>query len=430
MRWTLAVLVGSLLGGVPLAAQTPLRVLLITGGGFHDFDRNPKLLLAGIDRHVKLAVTELRLPDDQTPDPPPDQPRPGAILDAELQNRFDVILAYHQGEKLGLNREELDNLMSFVRRGGGWVGLHCAADSWKWCRDYVAMVGGVFQSHPPFQPLTAQRVLGDHPVLAGVADFTNPDEFYYLDACSLEDKSVLLTGQGPTDQKTRPLAWTKTYGEGRVFYTTLGHGPEAHGSAAFHRLVANAIQWSAAKPHWAPGADGWRELWDGRSWSGWTQVGPGSFKIENGLLVTNGGMGMLWFHELRLRDFELEVEWQVSRAGDNSGVFVRFPNAPRTPWDAVQQGYEIQICDGCGKQHDTGSVYDFAPARSAASRPPGEWNRFLIRVVGQHYEVLLNDRKVCDYEGSRGREGFVGLQNHNANDVVSFRRVRARALEK
>jgi type 1 glutamine amidotransferase len=119
---------------------------------------------------VKLQVTELRLPTDQTPDPPPNQPRPGALLDAELPNRFDVILAYHQGEKLGLNREELDNLLSFVRLGGGWVGLHCAADSWKWCRDYVAMVGGRFQTHPPFQPLTAQRVLGDHRVLDGVAD--------------------------------------------------------------------------------------------------------------------------------------------------------------------------------------------------------------------------------------------------------------------
>jgi hypothetical protein len=239
---------------------------------------------------------------------------------------------------------------------------------------------------------------------------------------------VLLTGQGPTDQKTRPLAWTKSYGEGRVFYTTLGHGPEAHASAAYQRLVANAIQWAAAKPHWAAGEGGWRELWDGRSFADWTQVGPGSFKIENGLLVTNGGMGMLWFHERRWRDFELEVEWSVRNAGENSGVFVRFPNPPRSPWDAVQQGYEVQICDGCGKKHDTGSIYSFAAAREGASKPPGEWNRFVIRVVGQKYEVTLNGTKVCEFEGDRGREGFVGLQNHGDSDVVSFRRVRVREV--
>lgn len=403
-------------------AGRPLRVLMITGGGHHDFDKNSAALLAGLEKRMRLAVTRLQLVDAQ----PAAGQRPGALLDDKLAERFDAVLAYHQGEILGLKREELDNLLSYVRRGGAWVGIHSAADSFKWCRDYVAMVGGRFASHPPFAPLKARVLLGDHPVLDGIADFEHPDEFYYLDDCSLGDKHVVLVGEGPTDGRLRPLAWTKSYGEGRVFYTALGHGLQAHNNPAFHALIGNALRWASAKDHWAPGEEGWRRLWDGRSLCGWTMVGPGSFKIADGVLETNGGMGLLWFDRMKFRDFELELEFRLTGPKDNSGVFVRFPRAPRSAWDAVNDGYEVQICDAGAEKTRTGCIYGFEDCSKLASKPIGEWNRMRIAVTGQRYVVELNGEQVCEYGGSRGDDGYVGLQNHAAGEVVQFRGIRAR----
>jgi type 1 glutamine amidotransferase len=411
------------------AGSQPLRVLALTGGGHHDFTRNPELLAEGLREHLSLELTTVRLRADSEPDAATPEERPARVLTADLADRYDAILAYTQGEKLGLKREEIDNLLSFVRRGGAFVGIHCAADSFKWNREYVAMVGGKFRTHPPIGPLKAMRIGGEHPVLDGVDDFENVDEFYYLDDCRLDDKHVVLVGAGPTDGKLRPLAWTSRYGEGRVFVTVLGHGPEAHGSAPFRRLIANGLRWTTTRPHWAPDADGWRTLFDGRTRDGWTHVGPGSFKVVDGALETNGGMGMLWFDRMKFGDFELEVDFRFTKPTDNAGVFVRFPNAPRSPWDAVNEGYEVQMCDAGDPKTRTGAIYSFAAATKSASKPIGEWNRMRVEVVGQQYRVDVNGERVCEFVGDRGRAGYIGLQNHAAGEVVTFRRIRAREIE-
>jgi Domain of Unknown Function (DUF1080) len=174
----------------------------------------------------------------------------------------------------------------------------------------------------------------------------------------------------------------------------------------------------------------WIVLFDGRSTAGWTMTGPGRFTVERGALVSHGGMGLLWYGRRRFRDFELEVDWKVADRCDNSGVFVRFANPPRTPLDAVNSGYEVQIddCDPRGAKYRTGSIYDQAAAVRLASRPAGRWNRFHIRVVGQRYTVSLNGARVTRLDGTRARAGYVGLQNHDPGSRVSFRRIRARPL--
>jgi hypothetical protein len=188
-------------------------------------------------------------------------------------------------------------------------------------------------------------------------------------------------------------------------------------------LAVAAFPAAAAPPRWV-------DLFDGRSLAGWRMTGPGSFTVEGGRLVTHGGMGLLWYERRRFANFELEVNWKVNQPCANSGIFVRFPERPTSPLDAVSGGYEVQIddCDPDGPIQRTGSLYDVAPARRPASRAPGRWNRYRIRVVGQHYAVFLNGARVNDFDGSRGLAGYVGLQNHDPGSRVSFRRVRVRAL--
>ncbi len=175
---------------------------------------------------------------------------------------------------------------------------------------------------------------------------------------------------------------------------------------------------------------GWIVLFDGRSKAGWAMTGPGRFRVQRGELVTSGGLGLLWYTKRRFRDFELQVDWRVAERCDNSGVFVRFPTRPRAPADAITGGYEVQIddCDPRGLSHQTGSIYDHAPAIRLASRTVGRWNRFHIRVVGQHYTVILNGARVTRLDGARAALGYVGLQNHDPGSRVSFRRIRARPL--
>ena len=157
---------------------------------------------------------------------------------------------------------------------------------------------------------------------------------------------------------------------------------------------------------------------------GWEMCGPGEFLVEDGVLKTTGGMGMLWYAAEDFEDFELSLEWMVKDASYNSGVFVRFPDPGQEPYVAVNHGYEIQICDLAKPKHNTGSVYSFQAATSIPTFAVGMWNEMRIKVVGQHYEIFVNDQLVNTYEGNRSAHGFIGLQNHDDHSPVRFRNIR------
>jgi len=177
--------------------------------------------------------------------------------------------------------------------------------------------------------------------------------------------------------------------------------------------------------------EGYVALFDGESLDGWTMAGPGGFEIGDcGVLQPYGGMGLLWYEEQLYEDFVMQVDFRVHHPADNSGVFVRFPDPEGDPWKPVNEGYEIQIYEATDNPLGrTGAVYTFAPAEPLATNPIGEWNTMEIRVVGQEYTVTLNGVQVATYtgDGSRGLQGYVGLQNHSegkaAGETVEFRNV-------
>jgi hypothetical protein len=170
------------------------------------------------------------------------------------------------------------------------------------------------------------------------------------------------------------------------------------------------------------------QLFDGATLNGWVQAGAGSFVVDGGALRSQGGFGLLWFANAQFRDFELSVEWRLTQAGDNSGVFVRFPDPNGDPMNAVREGYEVQIDDlgapDGAPVHRTGAIYDAIAPASSPANPPGQWNNYLIRVVGQLYSVQLNGQPVVtNFQGNRSTRGFVGLQNHLPKDTVFFRNI-------
>jgi Domain of Unknown Function (DUF1080) len=173
-------------------------------------------------------------------------------------------------------------------------------------------------------------------------------------------------------------------------------------------------------------------LFDGSSMSGWSHAGPGEFELADDVLRTRGGLGLLWFSRRSFADFELRLDWRTSDRADNSGVFVRFPDPHDDPRVAIEQGYEIQINDDPSRDpQTTGAIYGFQAPGSSESNPPGEWNSFRIRVTGREYVVWLNGVRVNRFvsaDPNRGLEGYIGLQNHDAESTVEFRAITVEVL--
>jgi Domain of Unknown Function (DUF1080) len=195
-----------------------------------------------------------------------------------------------------------------------------------------------------------------------------------------------------------------------------------------------------------PEVDHWRQLFNGHDLSGWQHVGPGGFTVENGLLKPHGGMGLLWWTGGKIGDSVVRVVFKTARNDSNSGVFIRIPQKPTEPWMPVNRGYEVQIDNGDNDFHCTGVLYSLTKALARPQKPPGEWNTMEITLDGPHTIVSLNGVKVTDYtegqpvppkkksyEPDRGRRpnaGYIGLQNHSDHDIVYFKQVAIKPLNR
>ncbi len=186
-------------------------------------------------------------------------------------------------------------------------------------------------------------------------------------------------------------------------------------------------------------AAGWQQLFNGKDLSGWKMVGPGRFTVEDGSLKTEGGMGLLYFTGRKLGNGTLRVVFKTSGARDNSGVFIRLPEEPKDPWFGVHNGYEVQIDAAGDDWHSTGALYSLAKVSARNQKPVGEWNTMDIVLKGQVTTILLNGKKVNEFEGGqavpprkqwfepvrgpRPDSGYVGLQNHDGRSAVLFKQI-------
>ncbi len=193
----------------------------------------------------------------------------------------------------------------------------------------------------------------------------------------------------------------------------------------------------------------WRQLFNGKDLTGWEQIGPGEFLIENGSMRTSGGMGLLMYAKQKLENVVVRVVYTVQGNDANSGVFIRIPERPKDPWHAVNTGYEVQIDGGFRYFHDdyhsTGCLYSLTKARAYPQKAPGEWNTMEITLDGLRTIVFVNGKKVTDYyegdpvppekrwfepdRGPRPQAGFIGLQNHDPESIVFFKEISVRNLK-
>jgi hypothetical protein len=185
-------------------------------------------------------------------------------------------------------------------------------------------------------------------------------------------------------------------------------------------------------------------LFDGKTLENWKHIGPGRFVVEDGLLKTEGGMGLLWYTKEKFEDCVLRVVYKTTRQNDNSGVYVRIAEEPRDPWYAVHHGYEVQIVDSenGSPYRISGAVYTFAKAAARPTKPAGEWNVLEITLRGDRIQTSLNGVQVANFNpadpvpelsprggmgdpeaGPRPKSGYIGLQNHDGNCVVYFKEV-------
>lgn len=201
-----------------------IKTLVFAGGQIHDYKKCGKKAFEILSECEELELTMVE--DDLS-----------ALVSPNLDSYDLIVFYYTVGE---ISDAQKNGLLNWVASGKGYVGIHSAADSFRGCPEYRAMVGGHFVTHPHYRDYQVSVVDSEHPITEGLDEFVVRDEQYITDY----DPRVNVLCSALWKGKAMPVAWTKSWGKGRVFYLALGHNAESCEDENFAILLKRGAIWA------------------------------------------------------------------------------------------------------------------------------------------------------------------------------------------
>jgi type 1 glutamine amidotransferase len=263
------------------AASLPLPALTSGRAAAGDTEKNRRILLftksSGFEHDVvkqygqASSLAEATLADlGKEHDFDVVATKDGRIFDGSLA-QYDAFFFFTTGDLTEpgtdamppMSRRAKQALLSAVRDGKGFIGVHSASDTFhsKGHRfetqahpdPYIAMLGGEFFSHGDQQEARVRVLDPKFPGLVGSGEaFTIKEEWYSLKNFA-PDIHVLLVLETDAMQGSEykrppfPLAWIRREGKGRVYYNAMGHRDDVWTSERFRKMLAGAVIWAAGE---------------------------------------------------------------------------------------------------------------------------------------------------------------------------------------
>jgi uncharacterized protein len=233
-------------------APQPKKHLLIIGeekGYRHEAVSHAMATIERLGRETGLWITTIRTDTEALT-------KKKLEYNARNLNDFDAVMFYTGGE-LEMDAEQKSALLSFVHDDGkGFVGVHSATITFTSWPEYGEMIGGYFDEHP-WGTFDAPIVVED-PAFPGMQQWPKAfgwkDEIYQLKDFSREKVRVLMRLDSSKLDLNNPrvhrqdrdfaVTWAKTYGKGRVFYSTLGHVEQNWNEPHMQKMYVEAIKWA------------------------------------------------------------------------------------------------------------------------------------------------------------------------------------------
>jgi uncharacterized protein len=174
-------------------------------------------------------------------------------LDAERLADTDLVLqCWTMGE---ITDEQLAGLTKAVEAGTGLAGWHGGiCDSFRANADYLHLVGGQFACHPGAVKQHEIRIAperADHPIVAGIEpSWTQETEQYWVLADGLNDVLAISRHSAGDDTPwhrdyVSPAVWTRQWGQGRIFVSTIGHFPRDLDVPPVRTLTERGLLWAS-----------------------------------------------------------------------------------------------------------------------------------------------------------------------------------------
>jgi type 1 glutamine amidotransferase len=167
--------------------------------------------------------------------------------DAERMAATDLVLqCWTMGE---ISREQAEGLIGAVRAGTGLAGWHGGiVDSFHNSPAYQWLTGGQFMSHPGGQIDYEVKVVSDHPIVAGIDTISVHTEQYWVLSDELNDvhaTTTIAAGGDWPQAVTVPAVWTRQWGKGKVFVSTVGHNVADLDVPEIRTITERGLAWAS-----------------------------------------------------------------------------------------------------------------------------------------------------------------------------------------
>lgn len=202
----------------------------------------------------------------------------GSKFSPEYLEQFDTVIFYTSGDltKPGKDKqppmtpEGKQALFDYVKAGNGFIGLHCASDTFHTCGEngkeltryknhgkdsdeYICFIGGEFLTHGKQQEATNRVINPEFPGYENIGvSFTVNEEWYCLKDFNPDIHCLTVMESdklnGPMYQRPDfPTSWARSEGEGRIYYNAMGHREDIWTGDLFKNMVIGAVKWTTGE---------------------------------------------------------------------------------------------------------------------------------------------------------------------------------------
>ncbi len=236
----LIVIATSLCGIAKLPAQSPIRILLLSGSNNHEWQKTTPMMQSVFKQSGLFSVTITEKPD---------------TLTSVSLKPFQVILSNWNSwpeKKCTWSEETKTAILNFAKNGGGIVFVHSAGAAnydWSEYQNMAAASWGDSTKHGKIAPFQVKFTKSENPVTKGLIDFWTTDELWVNSGIS-GDPTVLAEAYAPVSNKgsdkMEPILFCGKIGKGRSYSLLLGHDEQAMKNFGFQTLLLRGTEWVAS----------------------------------------------------------------------------------------------------------------------------------------------------------------------------------------
>lgn len=227
-------------------AETPIQALLITGGGWHDYEVQEVLVTEGISERVTRPIEWTIVHEgDKEPDY-----HVSVLQEDNWTDGYDIIV-----HNTGFGRvTDADFVAQFTEyhKGTPAVLIHSSIQSYRYAEPadpWFEFTGVQSMWHEDQRIFEVETIDSAHSIMQGIPErWTTPNEELYVVEKVWGDITPLAQSYGVETEEYHTVAWTHEVNGARVFATTLGHNNEMHEREEFQNMIANGFRWAVENP--------------------------------------------------------------------------------------------------------------------------------------------------------------------------------------